>query len=252
MITVPDNSIEYTYTCNGKEYTLKYYIGQKVICRQCFKRKTCQLYTNYIYERLNIEKEEEDYNITIRNVNDHKEMMIKYEHLKYMSLPYSSTCHSVQGMTIHDPYTIFDSNVAYADRRWIYTAVTRASDFNNITIFEHSKKECEILEKCKYKQYFDLKIDNYIKQDIVANRITKNNDNELVYKNVVIEDYIDYNWINKQDFKCYMCGEYFDIELVDAKVNSNLTVDRINNSCYHSKSNCKLCCLSCNCAKRNL
>ena len=37
-------------------------------------------------------------------------MIIKYDQLKYMSLPYSSTSHSTQGMTIYEPYTIFDSN----------------------------------------------------------------------------------------------------------------------------------------------
>ena len=252
LVSIPDDYIEYTYICNGNEYTFKYYVGQRVICRQCFKRKRCQLFTNYIYEIVNIEKEDDDYSITIKNINDNKEMIIKYDQLKYMSLPYSSTSHSTQGMTIYEPYTIFDSNIAYADRRWIYTSITRCVNFNQITIFEHSQKECQALEKCKYKQYYELKVDNYINQDIIAGRITKNNDNELLYKNKVIEDYIDYKWITEQDFKCYMCGEYFDIELCDAKVNSNLTVDRIKNELPHVKNNCRLCCHLCNVSKRNL
>ena len=95
-------------------------------------------------------------------------------------------------------------------------------------------------------------MDNYVLQDVVAGRINKTKDNELECKGKAIEDYIDYDWFTKQnDLKCYICGEYFDIELADAKVTSNMTVDRINSNSYHSKSNCKLCCLPCNVRKRN-
>ena len=167
-----------------------------------------------------------------------------------MSLPHCKTCHSTQGFTITKPYTIFDTNIAYVDRRWIYTAVSRATSLNNITIFEHSDYECKILEKCKYTQYFELKIQNYIKQDVLAHRI-KQNKQELTYNGTKIDDYIDYEWImNQPNFKCYMCGCLFDFEIEDGNVNSNFTVDRINNSLYHSKTNCKLSCLHCNVSKK--
>ena len=180
-------------------------------------------------------------------------MTITSAQLKNISLPYSSTCHSIQGLTINEPYTIFDTNIVYADRRWIYTSITRASDFNSITIFEHSKRECDILEKCKFRQYYELKINNYIQQDITAGRIIKTKQNELIYKGNPIDDYIDQKWFLEHDnFRCYMCGDFFDIEIVDAKVNSNMTVDRVNNSLYHSKVNCRLCCVCCNTSKINL
>ena len=176
-------------------------------------------------------------------------MQISYKQLKYMSLPHCYTCHSTQGFTIPRPHTIFDANVAYTYRRWLYTSITRATYLENITIFKHSENECRMLEKCKYKQYFELKIQNYINQDILANRIKENKEG-LFYKGNIIEDYVDYDWIVEQsDFKCYMCGCLFDFEIEDGRVNSNFTIDRQDNRAPHTKSNCKLCCLNCNRAK---
>ena len=271
LIKVPHNNIEYEYECNNKMYRLKYYVGQRVICRQSFKRKNTRLYTNYIYEILNIEDDENDeeneYIISLKNINDEEIMTIKYDHLKYISLPYSNTCHSSQGTTIYEPYTIFDSNIVYCDRRWIWTALTRTTCLKNISIFEHSKNECQVLEKCKYRQYYELKIKNYIIQDEIAGRIKtsikeieeedeytngiiKTKTKEYLFKNDVITDYIDYQWIIKQQFKCCICDEHFDIEIEDSKVTSNMTVDRKDNTLYHSKSNCQLACLNCNRAKK--
>ena len=152
-----------------------------------------------------------------------------------MSLPHSNTFHSSQGLTIREPYTIVDANTAYTDRRWIYTAVTRCRNLNQITIYEHSKRERDILTQCRMKQYFELKIENYINQDITAGRIKRGKNNELLYDSRPITDYIDYEFIENSEFKCYICNEIFDIELIDSNVRSNLTVDRISSSYYHSK-----------------
>ena len=122
-----------------------------------------RLCTNYVFKIIEID--DENKTLTLTNTSD--EVTITYEHLKYMSLLYSSTAHSTQGTTIHQPFTIFDCNVAYVDRRYVWTALTRASSFKDVTIFKHSEQEKKALEKCKLKQYFDLKIKNYIEQDIV-------------------------------------------------------------------------------------
>ena len=163
LIHVANEYIEHEYVCNGKQYVFKYYVGQKIICRQCFRRNNCHLFTNYIYEILDIKEDnDEDHIITIRNINDYIPMTITSKQLSNISLPYSSTCHSIQGSTIHEPYTIFDTNIVYADRHWIYTALTRCTSLDQVTIFEHPKVECSILERCKFKQYYKLKVDNYI------------------------------------------------------------------------------------------
>ena len=178
-------------------------------------------------------------------------MTITHKQLKYMTLPNCVTCHSAQGTTIYEPFTIFDSNIAYTDRRWIYTAVTRATDFKNISIFEHSESECDALLLSKIKQYFTLKIKNYIEQDMLAGRVIKTKQGDLVFKNKVIQDYVDYDWIKGKGLLfCYICGEQFEYELIDGKVHSNMTIDRLDNANPHTKSNCKICCLHCNCSKK--
>ena len=103
---------------------------------------------------------------------------------------------------------------------------------------------------CKYKQYYELKIKNYIMQDVNAGRIKLNKENQLLFKDKVIDNYINYEWIKSQDFKCYICNELFDIDLIDSKVSSNMTVDRIDNRLPHIKHNCKLCCIHCNISKK--
>ena len=70
------------------------------------------------------------------------------------------------------------------------------------------------------------------------------------YIKTTFDDFIDYDWIVKQDFKCYICNEHFDIDCIDSKVLTNMTVDRLDNTMYHSKSNCKLCCLHCNVSRK--
>ena len=270
LISVPEDHIIFSHIHNNKSYDLKYYKDQFIICRQPFKRKNAELYTNYMYQILDYfldisnkrrkkiglyrareeAKSNMKYIFKIKSIYSDKIMKITFNQLKYMSLPHCKTCHSSQGLTIKNKYTIFDTNISYVDRRWIYTAVTRCTHLENITIFKHSDHECRILDKCKYKQYFELKIQNYIKQDILACRIKQIKGGDIFYKENKIDDYVNCDWIMEQpNFKCYICGCLFDFEIDDGTVNSNFTIDRINNTMYHSKSNCKLCCLLCNTSK---
>ena len=123
-----------------------------------FKRKLSEVYTNYLYHIVNYFPNEKHL-FQIKSIYENKDMFISMKQLKYMSFPHCFTCHSTQGLIIQKPYTIFDINIAYTDRRWIYTAITRATYLENITICKHAKKECEMLERCKYKQYFKLMIE---------------------------------------------------------------------------------------------
>ena len=51
--------------------------------------------------------------------------------------------------------------------------------------------------------------------------------------------------------KCPLCNVLFDVSILeDNKVTSNITADRMDNNKPHTKSNCKLACVSCNVAKR--
>ncbi|MFM7977975.1 MAG: C-terminal helicase domain-containing protein [Candidatus Fonsibacter sp.] len=44
---------------------------------------------------------------------------------------YFRTCHSLQGSSI----IVFDWDLHYTSRKWIYTAVTRATELNNVYFY---------------------------------------------------------------------------------------------------------------------
>ena len=52
---------------------------------------------------------------------------------------YCRTCHSFQGSTVEETITIFDHKLAYATRKWLYTAVTRATDLNKVFIYDYDE-----------------------------------------------------------------------------------------------------------------
>ena len=161
----------------------------------------------------------------------------------YFKLDYASTCHSSQGLTIDEPITIFDSNTCYGDREYVYTAVSRVRSTEQLTIFCHSNDEVNNFYDSRIKQYFNLKIPNYMQQD--KKRLLNYN----------IDDYIDTKWIyeqiDKQHNKCLLCFAPFETFLNENNiVKSNVTVDRISNCAAHIKNNCQLLCNTCNCTKK--
>jgi len=160
---------------------------------------------------------------------------------KLFKLPYANTCDSVQGCTIENEYTIFDCNTPYVDRYFIWTAITRTDDLNKVNIFIHPKKEIIKLIKSRYKQYIESKIKNYKLQDKRGGREFNK------------DEYIDLGWINNElmryEKRCPICKDFFKIHF-ENEFECNITVDRINNSKPHVKSNCRLICLHCNVTKK--
>jgi hypothetical protein len=127
----------------------------------------------------------------------------------------------------------------------MWTALTRATDLNNVTIFQHSEAEVKELSTFKVKQYLDEKVKGYKAQDKLMDRAYDKN------------DFIDADWINEEYYKlqvkcCSCCKSPYEMEVdPDAKVKSNLTVDRIDSKKAHTKDNCRLLCKQCNSTKGN-
>jgi hypothetical protein len=95
----------------------------------------------------------------------------------------------------------------------------------------------------KKKQYFEYKVQNYKNQDARSNRTYD------------VKEYITGEWIMKQaeqhcHNRCPTCSAPFEIEILEPEysLKSNITVDRINNTLAHIKSNCTIS-LSCNVTK---
>ena len=216
-----------------------YSIGQKVICCEHQKLKGFTLNKNFEYTIQKIsaasvtlydEDVKESYNID------------KSTFRRVCALPYCHTTHAVQGLTYSEPMTIFDCNLPYVDRNLIWTALTRATDLNNVQFFEHSKDEVARLTKSKILQKFNSMVDGYRSQDRRAKR------------DIIDKDFIIAEWI-RDDFEkcktCPVCKINYELYIDDGKVHTTLSVDRIDNKISHTKNNCRLTCADCNKAKSN-
>jgi hypothetical protein len=224
-----------------KTYT--YENGAEIICKKYEKKGAFTLNTNYMFKIKKLgtktiirdEVDDIDYEIPRHMLQSH------------FRLPYALSCDSCQGLSFgeNEKITIFDSNLPYCDRKFLWTAITRARKLDNVTIFIHSNNEVEQFSEAKIKQYFKLKCDGYKMQDSKAKREYKE------------DEYIDEKWIAEtlktQQNKCFYCNCTFNFEITSsASVNSNLTVDRkISKGIAHIKRNCVLSCLHCNCSKNN-
>lgn len=195
-----------------------------------------KLYRNYSY---NFDSMDDKHFYIIEPVTQTKIKLSLKDDSSRIVLPFATTCHANQGLSINEPITIFDCNIPYVSRSFIWTALTRATDFANVTIFCHPKSEVIVSTHSKFKQYFKFKVDSYKSQDENAKRTYVNS------------DYVSSSWIMDQlelSMTCSMCQEPYQLEVDDSKVKSNVTVDRINTCISHIKSNCRLLCLHCNCA----
>lgn len=223
----------------------KWFDGLKIKCREHHTdlKQKFKLIVNYVYtiKKYNEKEgfviirddfEERDYAITTSIL----EKKFKYTH--------SSTCDSMQGVSLgeNDKVTIYNINNIYADRKYAWTAITRARKLENVQV---CLDEANVLKSCMVSKlilYFTMKIDNYKNQDKRKNRTWKD------------DDYIDDNWINEKrrecKMMCCMCQRTMNIGFdKENKVFSDITVDRIDNSKPHIKSNCRLACLKCNITK---
>jgi hypothetical protein len=218
-----------------------YNIGDEIICKK-YERKY-KLNTNYTYRIMKINKKD----IFIKDEVEDKEYKITECILRnHFKLPYALTCDSVQGLSFkdEDKITVFDSNTPYVDRKFLWTAITRARKLDNVSVFIHPKEEIERLTQSRIRLYFNCKVSNYKQQDKKAKRELNN------------DDYVDEPWINdellKNKYSCIFCKKHMEL-YIDEKSNviSNITVDRKDNNKSHTKQNSQLCCLNCNIKKGN-
>lgn len=148
-------------------------------------------------------------------------------------IAYAITCHKSQGKTLTEKYAIWDIDVVKKQsnvfaKKWIYTALTRTVDKNNIVFGNWSAPTC-----VKYETSFiENKIKGYTCQDLIKNRTCNLNTTEVI------------EMVQTQMNSCFSCGIELDV--------NTLTLDRINNEIGHTILNLRLCCLSCNRKKSQL
>lgn len=232
---------EYVHTELLGNNTLGFEIGDKVVCRKYLKlTKGVTLNTNYDYTVKSFQP-------TKKTVCLHDEIDDKFYTIpeKYLNenfvFPYCMTIDSSQGTTISADikYTIFDCGLQFAcSLEHLWVALTRTRKLSNVTVMTYSKAEIAQRSQIKLMMYFRNKCSGYKSQDKKANR---QYDDEL---------FVDDKWIfdkYKKNPTCEHCMKQFEIEFsTGLEINSDLTVDRINNKLAHLKTNCVLSCLHCN------
>jgi hypothetical protein len=213
--------------------TSEYEVGEKIICRKWFKVNKDSFNVNFEYEIIKIDNN----NITIFDASTKKEYTMNINKIKSSFIfSYCGTCHSYQGSSIDESMTIFDYKYHFVDRRWLWTAITRATDLNNVWFYEYTEKPFNLNG---IKGYFAKKIEGYKSQDAKANRAISNN-------------YVSVDWLMKCiNEPCYECGCNLELNFDSGFPTSNITAQRLDNSLDHNLDNIVPMCVVCNCALSN-
>jgi hypothetical protein len=218
----------------------KFFEGLNIVCRKYYKVNGFTLNTNYTYKIKSMKKGV----VIIEDETNKATITIDSKLLNsHFILPYCRTIDSSQGSSVSEKMTIFDLNLPYVSKSHIWVAITRCRSLKNVQVFIHSDDEIDRFNVQKIKQYYKFKIDNYKIQDAKAKRTFDNN------------DYIDVDFIIKEmvrtSRKCSLCLKDFEIFVDDDyNVKSDMTIDRKNNKLAHIKSNCQICCFTCNVSKK--
>ena len=213
-----------------------YEVNEEMICRLYLKHNGVNFNANIRYKILCINSK----GIIIENIKTKQKHTLTEELLnKHFRYGYCATCHSCQGASINNNITIHEWDKSYlVSREWLWTALTRARDFNKVAFFKNDKVD-EKMEKQLLINYLKNKIDGYKKQDLKAGR-------ELNEKN-----YVDVNFcMERLRGTCQKCGGDFHIEIKKGALSSNFTCQRVDNEFSHTKDNCVAYCCYCNCSSK--
>ena len=245
-IDISHNHIAYTNErCNNvvkhirktMNKSTKYEVGELLICRLYMKMdegKRFNVNFRYVIENIN----KNTYHIT--NIKSgEKYITDEYTLDKHFRHSYCATCHSSQGASINGKITIHEWDKFYiVSREWLWCAITRCVDLNNVYFFDGGRYGNELTEDM-IRRYCANKINNYKIQDNRAGREI----NEVKY--------IDEEWLmDRMNGSCLKCGCKFEIVNTNGFIQSNMTAQRADNELAHDKDNCSSWCCYCNCSAR--
>ena len=213
--------------------TSEYEVGEKIICRKWFKVNKDRFNVNFENEIIKIVNDL----ITIVDSSTGKEYTLSTKTIKNNFIfSYCGTCHSYQGSSIDESMTIHDYKYHFVNRRWLWTAITRATDLNNVWFHEYNEKP---FNNKLVKSYFEKKIEGYKLQDAKANR-------------PISDKYVTVDWLMKCINKpCCECGCNLELNLETCFPSSNITAQRVDNSLSHNLDNIIPMCKICNCSLSN-
>ena len=160
------------------------------------------------------------------------DMLTLDKHFRY---DYCTTCHSAQGASINGKIIIHEWNKKHlVTREWIWCALTRSTDFNDVLFYESETDKTELREE-NLNRYINNKIRNYKLQDEKAGR------------KVNSKKYVTPEWFIKRiNGNCCNCGCRFELEVKNGYLTNTITAQRKDNSVAHEVDNCEAWCDYCN------
>ncbi len=228
----------------GQTKTFYLWNGMTIICSKSFLADKDKCYTNFQYTVHHIDKTHVYFFDAVEG--DAIVMSVSKDEIhKHFQYSFAGTAHSYQGLSLvaGEKTTILHANHAFSSREWLYVAITRARDLNDLQFVLLSEYEVKDSQKWREKKYWSFKIDQYKEQDRRAGRSIEETDT-LKYIN---EDWFLEKIEKKTSCKC---GAVFEVVYMPetASVKSNLTANRIDNRLSHfiQPKNIQAMCLDCN------
>jgi thymidine kinase len=207
----------------------EYEVGEYLTCRTRTSVKHGVINVNFQYQIAEVYEDREE----ILLADNREEYLVPLELVRKNFLySYCSTCHSFQGSSINEKMTIFDYQNYFISRNWMWVAVTRATDLDNVYFYTYD----ETMKESLIKDYFDKKCEGYKRQDRQAGR------------EIVEEEYVTGDWFmskTKVNPCCSNCGDV-SVSFDRGVIRSNITAQRNDNSICHTVDNCILLCCTCN------
>ena len=217
--------------------TEKYLVGETLICR-VYKKLTSNDKFNVNY-RFKIVRISGTF-VILENVKTkqqyHTDVQTLDKHFRY---DYCTTCHSAQGASIKGKIVIHEWEKKHlVSREWIWCAMTRSTDFNDVLFFASANDPSELNEENLHR-YIENKIKNYKLQD------------EVKQRKIEGDKYVDHDWfIRRINGNCQNCGCRFEFDVKNGCLTNNMTAQRLNNEIPHYKENCEAWCKLCNCSAK--
>lgn len=192
--------------------------GDSVMARKFLKLKSVKVRTGFDFD---VVKRKDD-KVVLKNSDDEKVEMTRAVYNDVCCAKHCQTIDSIQGMTIDEETTIFDMQCPFVNNQYIYTMVSRLTSLKLLTI--KIETDATVLKQQNNFVYgtFARRIEGHKRADIEAGREFSE------------EDFVNPQWmlnqLAKQGNCCYKTGQLLTIE--------TMSVDRLNNSLAHVKSNC--------------
>ena len=212
----------------------KYEVGEILIARKWIKQPRVNV--NLRYRITNILQDELGTQITLQNIANADDEFMLFEPIVDANFIYSycATCHSSQGASVKGSITIHEHDLPIASREWLWCAITRCVDFNQVKFYKNGDYEKQIT-KNMIMRYFKNKVENYKLQDRRSQR------------KISEEEYITPEWCLKMfKSRCEKCNTAFNFETKQGKLCSNFTCQRLDNSIAHHIDNSTAFCFYCN------